>query len=89
MSIETIDPTLCPLCGSINACVLASGDGDVDVQRCWCFHEHIPAGALEGCQPAYAIEPVFVDVVCNSYASPPTPSYSARRHCVWPDWMHC
>ncbi|QBB71896.1 DNA or RNA helicase of superfamily II [Pseudolysobacter antarcticus] len=47
MSIETIDPTLCPLCGGINACVLASGDGDADVRRCWCFHEYIPAGALE------------------------------------------
>jgi hypothetical protein len=47
MSTETIDPRLCPLCGSANACVLASGDGDGDVQHCWCFTEHIPAGALE------------------------------------------
>jgi len=47
MSTEVIDPKLCPLCGNANACIIASGDGDADVQRCWCFREHIPAGALE------------------------------------------
>ncbi len=63
MSTEAIDPKFCPLCGNSNACVLASGDSDADVQRCWCFHEHIPADALERV-PTSARDEVCICVRC-------------------------
>ncbi|WP_027094047.1 cysteine-rich CWC family protein [Cohnella thermotolerans] len=59
---ETVDPTLCPLCGQPNGCALTEGR---PIEACWCVQATVPEDVLKRIPPERRLKAC----VCPSCAS--------------------
>ena len=57
------DPSVCPLCGRKNDCVMASGDCGSACAMCWCSAVKVPREILERVPPD-AVGRACVCAVC-------------------------